>query len=74
MMRLLEHLLSLNFWVGVFSIIGVVGICLMVIGFFGEIPLLIVIGIWLGVPLMSMGVGLVVFVYPILIWMNCRQR
>lgn len=74
MKKFIQHLLSPNAWVGVFSILAIVGISMSAIGLVAQVRQLTVIGLWLIAPLLIGGIVILLVVFPILIVNNRRQR
>jgi len=69
----MNRLLSLNIWAGVFSIFGVAGIMLAVLGTITETAWARTTGFVLISPIVLMGILLVVVGFPILIVANRRH-
>lgn len=69
----MNRLLSLNVWVGVFSILGVAGIILAAFGTITETAWARTTGFVLISPVVLMGILLVVVGFPILIVANRRH-
>ena len=74
MQKLTQYLLSPNAWVGVFSILAVVGLLLCAVGFVAQLRQLTVIGRWLIAPIVIGGVVIVLVVLPVLLVANRKQR
>ena len=69
----MNRLLSLNLWVGVFSMLGVAGILLAALGTITETAWARTTGFVLISPIVLMGILLVVVGFPILIVANRRH-
>ncbi len=74
MNRITEHLLSPNAWVALFSILAVGGLGLCGIGLITHTRALIIIGLWLGAPLVLGGIIILFAVLPLLLVFNWKQR
>jgi hypothetical protein len=73
MSRILDRLLSPNFWVTIALVLGCTGIVCMIAGAVTENSLLTEIGMWLQTPLIICGFTLVRVVIPLLIIKNRRN-
>jgi len=74
MRKVTQYLLSLNAWVGGFSILAVVGLLLCAVGFFAHVRQLTVIGLWLIAPILIGGIVILFVAIPVLIVANRKQR
>lgn len=69
----MNRLLSLNVWIGVFSILGVAGIILAALGTITETAWARTTGFVFISPILIMGILLIVIVFPILIVANRKH-
>lgn len=74
MRKLTDYLLWPNAWVGVLSVLAVVGLLLCGVGFLANVRQLTLIGLWLTAPLQIGGIIILFVVIPVLIVANRKQR
>jgi hypothetical protein len=74
MSRLINKLLSPNFWVFIASLLGIGGLACVVIGFLTGNQVLMYAGMWLFAPLVLGGILLMVIVIPLLIIANQQNK
>lgn len=69
-----NRLLAPNFWIAVFSILGLIGVGFVVAGTVSGEPRFVTIGQVLIAPLVLGAIALVVVVIPILIYANRKHK
>jgi hypothetical protein len=74
MSKLAQYLLSPNAWVGIFSILALLGLLLCAIGFLSGVRQLMIIGLLLGTPLLIGGIVVLLVVIPLIIVSNWNER